>query len=651
MMQALGPRVETLFWAAGTVLFILVGSYLVAVVARWLAARFKLSRSEQQRIFWGFLFASPWIIGFVIFVVGPSLASLYYSFTEYKLGTTPEWIGLENFRELIQAKGRDGRNFRSSMYNSMYYAVVGVPLQVTASLLMAMLLNLALKGISVFRLVYYLPVILAGGPAILLAWRYMLSANGGFVNESIHAVGAAITPFAWVTRASFFAVEGFNGFFIGLTKGDPTGPLNFFLPALVGMIVCFLLLRGDWEDGKRTIAQRVAEVLIFGIGGIIVAVGLMAEPIHPAWVLVWTLIILLGIRNSARQETRWAVLVWQVVGLLVLAFGVLATFLTAPENSATVYLMSLALGAGAIVLTFWSSRDRSKYRLMAFVALLLAGGILLQIVPPQFGGGKAAVLFQYLTLQSALAQPDNLDYLKDFSLHYFDSIWLFGAVALVAVVVLGLDDRYRRLRRYLLIGGFVFFLLITVSAAADSVRYFQAYEAISEVTGSPNYHFARYREATSAFPDATHNPKWLSSDLWVKPALIMINMWSAGAGMLIFLAALKGVPTSLYEAAKVDGANPLQRFLKITLPLISPAMFYNIVIGMIAALQTFEPVYILRTTETETSIMSAAFYLYRRTFEQANIGEGAAMSWLLALVIVGLTVAQFRYSNWVNYEV
>ncbi|MFC1960873.1 carbohydrate ABC transporter permease, partial [Chloroflexota bacterium] len=221
MMQALGPRIETLFWAAGTVLFILVGSYLVAVVARWLAGRAKLSRSEQQRVFWGFLFASPWIIGFVIFVVGPSLASLYYSFTEYKLGTTPEWIGLENFRELIQTSGRDGRNFRSSMYNSMYYAVVGVPLQVTASLLMAMLLNQALKGISAFRLVYYLPVILAGGPAILLAWRYMLSDNGGFVNESIHALGAAIPPLGVLARASFFAVEGFNGFFIGLTKGDP----------------------------------------------------------------------------------------------------------------------------------------------------------------------------------------------------------------------------------------------------------------------------------------------------------------------------------------------------------------------------------------------------------------------------------------------
>jgi multiple sugar transport system permease protein len=217
--------------------------------------------------------------------------------------------------------------------------------------------------------------------------------------------------------------------------------------------------------------------------------------------------------------------------------------------------------------------------------------------------------------------------------------------------VLVLDHRYPQARRGVLIFSLVFFGLIAVSSAVDGVRYFQAYDTISEETGATVTHFARFRDATDALPEATHRPKWLESDLWVKPSLILINMWSAGAGMLIFLAALKGVPQSLYEAAKVDGANRLQRFFKITLPIISPAMFYNIVIGMIAALQTFDAVYILRTVDTENSVMSAAYYLYQRTFLQANIGEGSAISWLLAVIIVALTVFQFRYSNWVNYEV
>lgn len=121
--------------------------------------------------------------------------------------------------------------------------------------------------------------------------------------------------------------------------------------------------------------------------------------------------------------------------------------------------------------------------------------------------------------------------------------------------------------------------------------------------------------------------------------------------MLIFLAALKGVPRSLYEAAEVDGASTLQKFFKITLPMISPAMFYNVVIGMIAALQTFESVYILRTTQNEDSLASAAYFLFVRTFRQLSIGQGAAASWILTVIIVTLTILQFRYSQWVNYEV
>ena len=91
--------------------------------------------------------------------------------------------------------------------------------------------------------------------------------------------------------------------------------------------------------------------------------------------------------------------------------------------------------------------------------------------------------------------------------------------------------------------------------------------------------------------------------------------------MLIFLAALKGVPQVFYESAEVDGANRWQKFVKITLPMISPALFYNIVIGVIAALQTFESVYIIQTPLTVDSITSAAFFLFNRTFRQLSSGR------------------------------
>jgi len=101
----------------------------------------------------------------------------------------------------------------------------------------------------------------------------------------------------------------------------------------------------------------------------------------------------------------------------------------------------------------------------------------------------------------------------------------------------------------------------------------------------------------------------------------------------------------------VDGANAVQKFFRITLPLISPAMFYNIVIGVIGALQTFDSVYILQTPTTQASLASAAFQLFQRTFLQLAIGEGAAMSWILVIIILTLTMLQFRYSrSWVYYE-
>jgi multiple sugar transport system permease protein len=85
--------------------------------------------------------------------------------------------------------------------------------------------------------------------------------------------------------------------------------------------------------------------------------------------------------------------------------------------------------------------------------------------------------------------------------------------------------------------------------------------------------------------------------------------------------------------------------------MISPAMFYNLVIGIIAALQTFDTIYILQNTNTESSLASAAYYLFNRTFRQLAVGDGAAMSWILVVIILTLTVLQFRFSrNWVHYE-
>lgn len=647
---------ETVLWAIATVIFIIAGSFAVGFAASRIARWQGVSGANQRKIFWGFLFASPWIIGFVIFVVGPALASLYYSFTEYSLGTDPEWIGFENYRDLLQGSGASGRRFHQAMYNSMYYALIGVPLQILASLAMALLLNTAVRGIRTFRLIFYMPVILAGGPAILLAWRYMLASNGGFINESMRGAADSFFLFDWLYRSFIYSVETFNGFYAGLTRGDPIGPLKYAIPAFIGIMALFWLSRGYWEPAKRNFAQRVAELVTLIISAVILAGAFANDTFPPALTVLFGLVAVALVVMHVRAERYGQARLWQWGGLILLgltAAGTLYHASTMPpeENFASSYLLATAAAALPLIVSVFGKWNGVKYRMVGAAVLVVCAGLFIYAVPGQLDGGRLNVIPQYVTLQSAIAQPDNMDYLDDVFPHQtMSTLWVYGLVVVAMLAVYFFGDRSKRTRNTLIYGGMAFFGLFFIGAVVDTVRYFQAYETIALANDTRNFHFALFRSAAETFPDSNRIPLWLSSELWSKPALILIQMWSSGAGMLIFLAALKGVPDSLYEAAEVDGANRLQRFFKITLPMISPAMFYNVVIGIIAALQTFEIVYILQNTQNQDSLASAAYFLYQRTFQQLAIGEGSAMSWILALIIVVLTAIQFRYSNWVHYE-
>ncbi len=649
-------KIESLLWSGGTIIFILIGSYLVARLASWIGKLRGLTETEQRKVFWGFFFASPWLLGFVIFVLGPSLASLYYSFTNYRLGRTPEWIGLENYRDLLAGNGASGRRFQQSMWNSAYYALIGVPLQLAASLLMAMILNNKLRGIRVFRLIFYMPVILAGGPAILLAWRYMLSSNGGFINEFLQGGAKSFFLFNWLYRGFIYSVEGFNGFYIGLTRGDPIGPLKYTLPALIAVFVFWRLL-GDWEDGKSQLAQRTAEVSAIIIGGFLLAAGIIQAPISLPLMMGLGLCFAAPVVMNQRQSKQSNGRVWQVIGISFFLISiVMATsqYLTleAGEGVATSgYIAGLGLAALPLLITLLPGRHKViKDYALAGVSLLLVGAIFFQLLPQQPANGWVVIL-KYLTFQTGLADISNLDYLKEtYGLETLSPNWIYAAYIAILALLVRLDNRSPQLQRGIIIASLIGFGLLLAGSFLDGMRYFNAFTEIEQATGSPAYHFTSFRNATATLPEVGRVPLWLSNELWAKPAVILITMWSSGAGMLIFLAALKGVPQSLYEAAEVDGANRWQRFTKITLPMISPAMFYNLVIGMIAALQTFEVIYILQNPQNQDSLASGAFYLYQRTFQQAWIGEGAAMSWILALIIVAMTVIQFRYSDWVHYE-
>jgi len=654
MDVAAQARWENFLWGLATVALIIVGSVVVGTIARRVGAVLGFSTAERRKVFWGFAFASPWIIGFVIFVVGPALASLYYSFTDYQLGKEMSWVGLENYQKMLLGEGAHGRRFTQAMYNSFYYAVIGVPLQIMTALGMAMVLNTAVRGIRMFRLIFYLPVILAGGPAILLAWRYMLASNGGFINETMNQAANSFFVFDWLKRAFIFGVEGFNGFYSGLVRGDPIGPFKYVIPALLGFVLLLTLLNGEWTAAKRGRAWRVAEILGVILMVMLVGRGLAAEPFDPALIYGVGLAAVISVALNAQRADWRAVRMWQLGGLIGLAtIAILLTLLDFVGGASLLpYYAAIGVSAVPLLLSYAGAWDHSKIRILWGIAALFAAGLLLHLAQGQFDQGQLALVPQYLTLQSNLATTTDIDYLsKTYPAVSLSPLWLYGAVVALLGTLAVLDNRYPRTLRRVMIVAAVISGVFVLSSVFDGLRYFRGYEEIAAASGGQNFHFALFRQATAEWPAQNRVPLWMSSELWSKPALILITLWSSGAGMLIFLAALKGIPAVFYEAAEVDGATRWQRFYKITLPMISPSMFYNVVIGIIAALQTFETVYILQNQQTQDSLASAAYFLYVRTFRQLEIGEGAAVSWILAAIIVLLTVLQFRYSRWVNYDV
>ena len=152
-------------------------------------------------------------------------------------------------------------------------------------------------------------------------------------------------------------------------------------------------------------------------------------------------------------------------------------------------------------------------------------------------------------------------------------------------------------------------------------------------------------------------PGWLAVPGWAKPSLILIGLWGAGGGMILWLAGLQSVPRTLYEAASLDGASAWSQFRHITLPMLSPYIFFNVIIGTIGALQTFESAYILGgtgnggSTGPDDSLLVPVVYLFNNAFQYFKMGYASALAWILFIIILGLTLGQLRLApRWVHYE-
>jgi multiple sugar transport system permease protein len=146
-------------------------------------------------------------------------------------------------------------------------------------------------------------------------------------------------------------------------------------------------------------------------------------------------------------------------------------------------------------------------------------------------------------------------------------------------------------------------------------------------------------------------PQWLFDPFWVIPAFVIMSLWGIGGAMVIFLAGLQGIPQNLYEAAELDGANIMARFRHITLPMLSPVIFFNVVLGIIGSFQAFTQSFIMTQGGPANASLLYVLYLYRNAFQYFKMGYASAMAWLLLVVIMALTLLVFRSSAvWVYYE-
>jgi multiple sugar transport system permease protein len=378
------PYYDALLTAGGAVIFIIVTSLGIGALARAIAKWSGKKHRDQENTFSGYLFASPWIVGFLIFVLVPLGFSLYWSFTDYRVISSepPAWVGLKNYTDLLF----EDAGFRASIVNTIYLTIIGLPLQIGVALFLAVLLNQKTRGERIFRMAFYLPVILGFNTAVLLCWRLMLNTGTGIINQLIRSLSNTFPFVGYINRALIYADEVINAFFLGISNG------NF-------------------------------------------------------------------------------------------------------------NLLNQVVDAG--------------------------------------------------------------------------------------------------------------------------------------------------------LPAANRVPLWVQSPLWTKMSVILLMVWGCGAMMLIFLAGLNNIPRELHEAAEVDGASSWKRFWKISFPLLTPYIFYNLVVGLINSLQIFEPIYVLYrdTQPLIPSAISMVYYLWQASFSHFEIGYGSAISWVILVIILFVTAIQFRMQKrWVTYE-
>jgi multiple sugar transport system permease protein len=185
----------------------------------------------------------------------------------------------------------------------------------------------------------------------------------------------------------------------------------------------------------------------------------------------------------------------------------------------------------------------------------------------------------------------------------------------------------------------IFYLPVLVPAVANNILWLWLF--------NPEFGLLNSATRSLGLPES----QWIYDETTVIPSLILMSAWGFGNAAVIFLAGLQGVPTHLYEAIEVDGGNGWHKFRYVTIPMMTPTIFFNLVLGLIGTFQVFNEAYVMTGGGPSDASLFYVFYIYRTAFSQSNMGYASALAWALFVIVLIVTLLVFRSArSWVYYE-
>ncbi len=294
-------------------------------------------------------------------------------------------------------------------------------------------------------------------------------------------------------------------------------------------------------------------------------------------------------------------------------------------------ILRLSPRARREALTFYLCISPWLIGFVVFVAYPMLRSLYLSFTRYQIG--REPVLSGFTNFERLASNPDFWQSLK------VTVLYVIGSVPGSTVIAIGIAMLLAQKIRGVNIWRTIYFLPSVVAPVAVAVLWFYVF--------NPEYGLVN----TALAAVGIQGPGWVFSEDWALPSLILMSWWTVGGQVVIYLAGLKGIPQVLYEAVEIDGGGPWARFRHVTLPMLSPVIFFNIILGFIGAFQVFEGPLVLTEGGPNKATLTYMLNLYREAFRFGNFGYASALAWVLFIIIMGVTLLTIRSSAiWVYYE-